>query len=122
MGKVSCVPAVGGAFTDANISAVDSVSADTASIHAVAGVPTSIENLVSVGVDAPAVLASSQVPVVSGAAVGCAVTDFLPAVEIPGVLLCLHSLLLLPFILMLTFPSAIVAANVSGVPGARSWH
>ncbi len=55
--------------------------------------------------------------VVSCAAVDRSVTDFLTAVEIPGVLLCLQSLLLLLSVLLLTFPSAIVAANVSGVPG-----
>jgi hypothetical protein len=79
MGKVSCVPAVGGASTAANLSAFDSVSADIAGINALAGVHTGVDILFGcpvltyvtylIGFEAPAVLASSRAPVVSCAAV-----------------------------------------------------
>ncbi len=85
--KLSCVPAIGGASTAANISAVDSVPADIAGIHAIAGVPTGVYILIGcpvvtwvtyfLGFDSPAVLASPQVPVVSCDAVDRPVTDVL---------------------------------------------
>jgi hypothetical protein len=91
MGKVSCVSAVGGASTAANISSVDSVPAYIAEIHAAAGVHTGVDILIGCPVvtyvtyfldfDAPAVLASSRAPVVSCAAVDRAVTDFLTGIE-----------------------------------------
>ncbi len=114
MGKVSCVPAVGG----------EHICCWYCWHQCYCWHPYSLLlliRLVFIGVDASAVLASPQVLVVSCAAVDRAVTDFLPAVEIPGVLLCLQSLLLLLFILLLTFPSAIVVANVSGCRCPCKW-